>query len=66
MAHENVKDHSVIHTGSTKLAENKAALNLLQLLMNNYDLCEDINMETYKVKTKDQEVQTDPRPELVT
>ena len=53
MAHANFKDHLVIQTGSTKeLSENKAALNLLQLLMNNYDLCDDINTVTYKGKTK--------------
>ena len=68
MAHAKVKDHLVIQTDSTKeLAENEAALNLLQLLMNNYDLCDNINKETYKgkTKTKDQEVQTDPPPKLV-
>ena len=68
MAHVNFKDHLIIQTDSTKeLAENKAALNLLELLMKNYDLCDDNNTETYKgkVKTKDQEIQTDPRPKLV-
>ena len=49
MAHANVKDHLIIQTGSTKeLAENKAALNLLQLLMKNYDLCDDNNTEIHK------------------
>ena len=68
MAHVNIKDHLIIQTGSTKeLAENKAALNLLQLLKRNYDLCDDNNIETYKgeAKTKVQEIQTDPRPKLV-
>ena len=68
MVHANIKDHLIIQTGSTKeLAENKAALNLLQLLMQNYDLCDDNNTERHKgkAKTKDQEIQTDPRPKLV-
>ena len=68
MAHASIKDHLIIQTSSTKeLAENKAALNLLQLLMKNYDLCDDNNIATYKgkAKTKDQEIQIDPRPKLV-
>ena len=60
--------HANVQTGSTiELAENKAALNVLQILMHNYDPCDEINMETYKGKTKtvDQEVQTDSQTKLV-
>ena len=66
----NTNDHFVVHAGPTsELAENRAALKLLQLLIRSYDLCvEDFYNNTCKGtrKTKDQSVQTDLRPNLVT
>lgn len=68
LAQASTLEHLIIQSGKTKeLAENKAALGLLKLLIQYYDLCDKDDTETYrkKIKTKDQEVQTDPRPKLV-
>ena len=65
-AQVNINDHFVAQAGLTsELAGNGAALKLLQLLVISYDLCdEDFYNNTCKEtrKTKDQSVQTDPRP----
>ena len=69
LAQVNTNDHFVIQACPTsELVENRAALKLLQLLIRSYDLCyenfyNNICKETRKIK--DQSVQTDPRPKLV-
>ena len=69
LAQVNTNDHFAVQAGPTsELAENRAALKLLQILIRSYDLCdEDFYNNKCKEtkKTKNQSVQTDPRPKLV-
>ena len=68
-AQVNTNDHFVVQAGPTnELAENRAALKLLQLLIRSYDLCDEDfynNTCTGTRKTKNQNAQTDQRPKLV-
>ena len=69
LAQININEHFVIQAGPTsELAENRASSKLLLLLMRSYDLCDEnfYNNDDKKTqKTKNQSVQTDPRPKLV-
>ena len=60
LAQVNTNDNFIVQTGPTsELAENRAALKLLQLLIRSYDLCdEDFHNNACKGtrKTKDQSV----------
>ena len=66
----NINEHFVKQAGPTsELKENRASLKLLLLLMRSYDLCDEKfhnNDDKKMQKTKNQSVQTDPRPKLVT
>ena len=69
LAQININEHFVIQGGHTsELAENRAALTLLLLLMRSYDLCDEkfYNNDDKKTqKTKNQSIQTDPRSKLI-
>ena len=69
LAQININEHFVIQAGPTsELAENRAALKLLLLLIRSYDLCDEkfYNSDDKKrQKTKNQSIQTDPRPKLI-
>ena len=69
LAQINIHEHFVIQAGPTsELAENRAALKLLLLLMRSHDLCDEkfYNNDDKKMqKTKNQSIQTDPRPKLI-
>ena len=58
LAQININEHFVIQAGPTsELAENRAALKLLLLLMRSYDLCDEnvyINDDKKTQKTKNQ------------
>ena len=64
-----INEHFVIQAGPTsELAGNRAALKLLLLLMRAYDLCDEnfCNNDDKKMQnTKNQSIQTDPRPKLI-
>ena len=69
LAQININEHSVIQAGPTsELAENRAALKLLLLLMRSYDLCDEDfydNDDNKMQKTKNQSIQINPRPKLI-
>ena len=69
LAQININKNFVIQAGPTsELAENRAALKLLLLLMRSYDLCDENfynDDDKKKQKTKNQSIQTDPRPKLI-
>ena len=69
LAQININEHFVIQADPTsELAENRAALKLLLLLIRSYDLCDKkfYNNDDKKMqKTKNQMIQTDPRPKLI-
>ena len=69
LAQININEHFLIQAGPTsELAENRAALKLLLLVLRSYDLCDEnfYNNDDKKMqKTKNQSFQTDPRPKLI-
>ena len=69
LAQINTNEHFVIQAGPTsKLAENRAALKLLILLIKSYDL---VGVKFYNnddkimQKNNNQSIQTDPKPKLI-